>query len=60
MRRAKRTESRGAETREDFPGTDPELATVNIVVRQRAGELALTREPLSRIPDELAALLKEG
>ena len=55
-----RTESRGAQTREDFPGTDPELATVNIVVRQRDGELALAREPLPQIPDDLAALLKEG
>jgi succinate dehydrogenase / fumarate reductase flavoprotein subunit len=55
-----RTESRGAQTREDYPGTDAELATVNIVVRQRDGEVALAREPLPPIPDELAALLKEG
>jgi succinate dehydrogenase flavoprotein subunit len=55
-----RTESRGAQTREDFPGTDPELAKVNIVVRQRDGELTLAREPLPEIPAELDAVLKEG
>ena len=55
-----RTESRGAQTREDFPGTDPELAKVNIVVRQRDGELSLSRVPLPPIPAELDALLKEG
>ena len=48
-----RTESRGAQTREDFPGTDPELAKVNIVVRQRDGELSLTREPLPPMPADL-------
>jgi succinate dehydrogenase / fumarate reductase flavoprotein subunit len=55
-----RTESRGAQTREDFPGTDPELAKVNIVVGQRDGELSLTREPLPPIPADLDALLKES
>ena len=33
---------------------------MNIVVRQRDGELALAREPLPPMPDDLAALLKEG
>jgi succinate dehydrogenase / fumarate reductase flavoprotein subunit len=55
-----RTESRGAQTREDYPNTDPELATVNIAVRQRDGELSLAREALPEIPAELDALLKEA
>jgi succinate dehydrogenase / fumarate reductase, flavoprotein subunit len=55
-----RTESRGAQTREDFPATDAEWANVNIVVSRRGNELSLTRQPLPPIPDELAALLKEG
>jgi hypothetical protein len=33
---------------------------VNIVVRQRDGELSLARDPLPEIPAELDALLKEG
>jgi succinate dehydrogenase / fumarate reductase flavoprotein subunit len=55
-----RTESRGAQTREDFPATDPEWANVNIVVSQRDDELSLSPQPLPPIPDELAALLKES
>jgi succinate dehydrogenase / fumarate reductase, flavoprotein subunit len=54
-----RKESRGAQTREDFPEADPELGKVNVVVRQRDGELWLTREPLPPIPDELQAVLKD-
>jgi succinate dehydrogenase / fumarate reductase flavoprotein subunit len=54
-----RKESRGAQTREDFPEADPELGQVNVVVRQRDGELWLTREPLPPMPDELQAVLKE-
>jgi succinate dehydrogenase / fumarate reductase flavoprotein subunit len=54
-----RTESRGAQTREDYPDADPELGSVNVVVRRRKGELLLSREPLPPIPDELLALLED-
>ena len=54
-----RRESRGAQTRDDYPGTDPELGTVNVVVRQREGELSLALEPLPVIPNDLSKLLED-
>src|SRR5919106_753011 len=54
-----RTESRGAQTREDFPDTDPGLGRVNVVVRLRDGELEISREPLPPMPEDLQAVLKE-
>jgi succinate dehydrogenase / fumarate reductase flavoprotein subunit len=55
-----RRESRGGQTRDDYPSTDPELAKVNLVQRIAAdGSFDLEREPLPQIPDELAELLEE-
>jgi succinate dehydrogenase / fumarate reductase flavoprotein subunit len=54
-----RRESRGAQTREDHPGTDPELGKVNVVVRRRDGELALDNEPLPPMPVDLQKLLED-
>jgi succinate dehydrogenase / fumarate reductase flavoprotein subunit len=54
-----RKESRGAQTRDDYPTTDPDLAKVNVVVRQRDGELTVTREPLPPIPADLLGLLDD-
>jgi succinate dehydrogenase flavoprotein subunit len=55
-----RRESRGAQTREDYPATDAELGQVNVVVREHNGALVLTQDPLSPMPDELRALLGDG
>jgi succinate dehydrogenase / fumarate reductase flavoprotein subunit len=55
-----RRESRGAQTRDDYPTADPELGKVNVVVRQRAGELSLAREPLPPLSDDLKKLLEEA
>ena len=60
MAAIERRESRGGHTREDFPGTDPELAKVNVAVRCRDGALTLAREPMPAMPDDLRALLEDS
>ncbi len=59
-----RRESRGGQTREDFPKADPELGKVNFVQRQPSGrgfssEITITPEPLPVMPDELMAIFEE-
>jgi len=55
-----RRESRGGHTRDDFPATDPEFATVNVRVRRADdGALALDHLPLPEMPDDLRALFEE-
>jgi succinate dehydrogenase / fumarate reductase flavoprotein subunit len=55
-----RRESRGAHTREDFPGPDPEFGKVNLVQRLQDGEHRLERVPIPPMPEELASLLEEA
>ncbi len=54
-----RRESRGAQTRDDYPTTDPELAKVNVVVRLRDGVLSTELESRPPLPDDLAKLLED-
>jgi succinate dehydrogenase flavoprotein subunit len=54
-----RRESRGAQTRDDYPKTDPELGKVNMVVRQKDGEIFITPEALPQMPGDLKALLED-
>jgi succinate dehydrogenase / fumarate reductase flavoprotein subunit len=55
-----RTESRGAHTRADHPGKDPDWGEVNLVVKKGAdGEMAVSRAPIREIPPELRAVIEE-
>jgi succinate dehydrogenase / fumarate reductase flavoprotein subunit len=59
-----RKESRGGQTRQDFPLPDPELGKINFTSSQPSGggftgEIKLSPEPLPEMPDELRALLEE-
>jgi succinate dehydrogenase / fumarate reductase, flavoprotein subunit len=55
-----RRESRGGQTRDDYPNTDPELSKVNLIQRIGAdGTFTLDHEPRADMPPELAALLEE-
>jgi len=54
-----RKESRGAHTRNDFPATDAKFGAVNMVIRQRDGQMTLTPEPRPEMPADLKQLLEE-
>jgi succinate dehydrogenase / fumarate reductase flavoprotein subunit len=54
-----REESRGGHTRDDFPATDAEWGRVNVICsRTDDGGVALTRQPLPQMPDELAEIFE--
>jgi succinate dehydrogenase / fumarate reductase, flavoprotein subunit len=54
-----RKESRGGHTREDYPGTDTQLAKVNVTTRRVEGGMMLTHEPLPEVPDDLKRIIEE-
>jgi succinate dehydrogenase / fumarate reductase flavoprotein subunit len=54
-----RKESRGGHTRDDYPSTDAKLGKVNVVIRRRNGQLAVSQEPLPEMPAELKKLIEE-
>ncbi|TDE09056.1 fumarate reductase/succinate dehydrogenase flavoprotein subunit [Jiangella asiatica] len=51
-----RTESRGGHTRDDFPATDDAWGRLNLHCRLDGDDVAVTREPLPEMPDELREL----
>jgi len=54
-----RKESRGAHTRSDFPNKDNEHWLVNIITKEKDGQVSQELVPVPRPPAELAALIKE-
>jgi succinate dehydrogenase / fumarate reductase, flavoprotein subunit len=55
-----RTESRGGHTRDDYPMTDDDWGTKNIVLRERAGAIDLAIQSLSEMPDDLNTLFAQS
>jgi succinate dehydrogenase / fumarate reductase flavoprotein subunit len=55
-----RTESRGAQFREDFPAKDPEWGRHNVVVRRGGGgEMVVEKRLAPAMPDELKQIVEE-
>ncbi|HYU80656.1 MAG TPA: fumarate reductase/succinate dehydrogenase flavoprotein subunit [Vicinamibacterales bacterium] len=54
-----RRESRGGHFREDCPEKVPEFGTVNIMVKESAGGMQVSRVPLPPMPDELKQVIEE-
>ena len=62
MAALERKESRGGHTRDDYPATDKEWGTINLIFKLDA-DGSTTTSPASRfpvMPDELKALLEES
>ena len=55
-----REESRGGHTRDDFPGPDPEWGRRNVVCTLDDDRIALHRQALPTMPDELAEIFEES
>jgi succinate dehydrogenase / fumarate reductase flavoprotein subunit len=61
MAALEREESRGAQTRDDYPSSSPKFGKVNVVIRMGPdGEPCVSREPLPDMPEELRKLLEEA
>jgi succinate dehydrogenase / fumarate reductase flavoprotein subunit len=54
-----RKESRGAHTRSDYPKKDDAHWLVNIITREKGGQMTHDFTPVARPPPELQALIKE-
>jgi succinate dehydrogenase / fumarate reductase flavoprotein subunit len=56
-----RKESRGGHFRDDFPEKDPAYSKFNIVIKKGpGGEMVTSRQPLSPMRDDLAAVIEEN
>jgi succinate dehydrogenase / fumarate reductase flavoprotein subunit len=54
-----RKESRGGHFREDYPDKAEEFSTINMVVKEGAGGMQISRVPLAPIPDNLKQVIEE-
>jgi succinate dehydrogenase / fumarate reductase flavoprotein subunit len=54
-----RRESRGGHFREDYPDKGAEFSTINMMVREGAGGMQVTRVPIAPIPDNLTQVIEE-
>src|SRR4051794_7078296 len=54
-----RQESRGGHTRDDYPTPSPEWGALNVICSDDNGSVALTRQALPKMPDDLAAFFEE-
>ena len=55
-----RKESRGAHTRDDYPDKDESFSSFNHVVRKSPdGEMQVTRETISEMPEELKQIIED-
>jgi len=53
-----RRESRGAHTRVEYPDSDKQFGTVNVIVRARNGEMTVAQEPLPPLPEDLKRIVE--
>lgn len=54
-----REESRGAHTREDFPSSEPGWGKLNLIARQKNGEVEIEKISLPEMPEELKKIFEE-
>ncbi len=60
MAARERTESRGAHTRDDHAGKDPEWGKVNLILTKGSdGEMKIEKRQIPAMPDELAQIIEE-
>jgi succinate dehydrogenase / fumarate reductase flavoprotein subunit len=53
-----RRESRGAHTRVEYPDSDKQFGTLNVVVRRQGDAMTVTREPIPPMPEELKRVVE--
>jgi succinate dehydrogenase / fumarate reductase flavoprotein subunit len=55
-----RRESRGGHARSDFPGYDPKLSQINLVIRNEQNAMTVSQQSRPEMPAELKSLVEEA